>query len=102
MAGCSNRTADKPAEEKKAELDPVQAKKQKTAAHNALESGKHAKAIEAGERSVALDPTDAEAWLILGVAYQEKGNKEEAKRCFKSCLTEGKRGPKGECAMMAH
>ncbi len=93
---------DKPAEEKKAELDPVQAKKQKTAAHNALESGKHAKAIEAGERSVALDPTDAEAWLILGVAYQEKGNKEEAKRCFKSCLTEGKRGPKGECAMMAH
>ncbi len=93
---------EKPVEEQRIELDPVQAKKEKNVAHNALEAGKHAKAIEAGERSVALDPTDAEAWLILGVAYQEKGKKEDAKRCFKSCLTEGKRGPKGECAMMAH
>jgi tetratricopeptide (TPR) repeat protein len=98
----------KPAEEvkkveepKKLELDPVQAKKEKNASRNALEAGKNVKAIEAGERSVALDPTDAEAWLILGAAYQTKGNNAEAKRCFKSCLTEGKRGPKGECAAMA-
>ncbi len=88
-------------EQKKPELDPVQAKKEKNASRNALEAGKNVKAIEAGERSVALDPTDAEAWLILGAAYQTKGNNAEAKRCFKSCLTEGKRGPKGECAAMA-
>ncbi len=88
-------------EAKTPELDPVQAKKEKNASRNALEAGKNVKAIEAGERSVALDPTDAEAWLILGAAYQTKGNNAEAKRCFKSCLTEGKRGPKGECAAMA-
>ena len=29
-----------------------------------------AAAIEAGEQSVALDPGDADAWLVLGAAYQ--------------------------------
>ncbi len=36
----------------------------------ALEHSAFKKSIEAGERSVALDPTDAEAWLLLGAAYQ--------------------------------
>jgi hypothetical protein len=84
------------------EPDPKAAAKEKHASQLALERGKAADAIAAGERSVALDPTDAEAWLILGAAYQEKGDSAAARRTFKSCLEQGKRGPKWECAQMPH
>jgi hypothetical protein len=86
--------------EQPSEPDPVQAGKEKTASRIALERGRLAAAIEAGERSVALDPTDGEAWLILGAAYQEKGNAKDARRCYKTCLEQAKRGPRGECAAM--
>jgi len=82
--------------------DPKAAAKEKHASQLALERGKVGEAIEAGERSVALDPSDAEAWLILGAAYQEKGDAANARRSFKSCLSEGKRGPKWECAQFPH
>lgn len=80
--------------------DPEAAKADKKIAQKALERGKLADAIEAGERSVAADPTDSEAWLILGASYQEKGKIAEAKRCYRACIEQGKRGPKGECAAM--
>jgi hypothetical protein len=89
-----------PAETAAGEVDPEQAKKEKTTSRVALERGKLTEAIEAGERSVALDPTDGEAWLILGAAYQTKGNAKEARRCYKACLEQGKRGPRGECSAM--
>jgi tetratricopeptide (TPR) repeat protein len=73
---------------------------EKVTSRKNLERGKLAEAIEAGERSVALDPTDGEAWLLLGASYQEKGNRAEARRCYASCLKEGKRGPLGECRAM--
>jgi Flp pilus assembly protein TadD len=76
------------------------AKEEKVKARTLLERRKIAEAIEAGERSVALDPTDGEAWLILGAAYQEKGNLVEARRAYSSCLKEGKSGPRHECAKM--
>lgn len=82
--------------------DPKEAAKAKRASQAALERGKLADAIEAGEHSVSLDPSDAEAWLILGAAYQEKGDQKNARRSFKSCLEQGKRGPKWECAQMPH
>jgi Flp pilus assembly protein TadD len=65
----------------------------------ALERGRVAVAIAAGERSVALDPGDGEAWLILGAAYQQKGSTADARRCYRACV-EAERGPKGECAAM--
>jgi Flp pilus assembly protein TadD len=86
--------------EQPAELDPAQAAKEKTASRIALERGRLGAAIEAGERSVALDPTDGEAWLILGAAYQEKGNAKDARRCYKTCVEQAKRGPRRECAAM--
>lgn len=73
---------------------------EKNDARRALERGKVADAIAAGERSVALDATDGEAWLLLGAAYQEKGNNAEARRCYTACIKEGKRGPVGECRAM--
>lgn len=82
------------------EQDPKAALEAKKESQRALERGKTDDAVEAGKRAVALDPEDGEAWLILGAAYQEKGQLHEAHAAYKSCLTEGKRGPKGECAAM--
>jgi hypothetical protein len=76
------------------------AREEKNASRNALERRKLDDAIAAGERSVALDAADGEAWLILGAAYQEKGKLADARRCYAACLKEGKRGPKSECAAM--
>jgi ribonuclease E len=83
-----------------APADGKTALQEKVDARRALERGKTADAIAAGERSVALDATDGEAWLLLGAAYQEKGQMSEARRAYASCLKEGKRGPLGECRAM--
>lgn len=88
---------DKPAV---VELDPKAAAAEKATARRALESGRLAVAITAGERSVALDPTDGEAWLLLGAAQQEKGNLAEARRAYTACVKQGKRGPLSECNAM--
>ncbi len=66
----------------------------------ALEKRKIPEAIEAGERAVALDPTDGEAWLILGASYQEKGDLVNARRCYSACVKQGKSGPRLECQKM--
>jgi hypothetical protein len=99
--------ASEPKTEPKAEAAPAPAAatgkaalQEKQDAQRLLERGKAAAAIEAGERSVAIDPTDGEAWLILGAAYQEKGNLKDARRAFTSCTKEGKRGPISECKAM--
>jgi hypothetical protein len=65
-----------------------------------LEKGAGADAIVAGQRSVELDPTDAEAWLVLGAAYQLVGKGREARSAFYSCTKLAKRGPVGECSAL--
>jgi Flp pilus assembly protein TadD len=65
-----------------------------------LDRGAFPRAIEAGQRSVALDPSDGEAWLLLGAAYQATGRKGDAKRSFSACISQGKRGPIGDCKSM--
>jgi hypothetical protein len=54
-------------------------------------------AIAAGAQSVELDLTDAEAWLILGAAYQLAGKGAEARSAFYGCSKLAKRGDVGEC-----
>jgi hypothetical protein len=76
------------------------AKEEKAACKKALNLGKVKDAIAAGERSVAIDPTDGEAWLLLGASYQEAGKLAEARRCYTACVKEGKTGPRNECAKM--
>lgn len=78
------------------------AKEEKAKAKAALDKGKVADAIEAGERAVALDETDSEAWLLLGAAYQEKGDLPEMRRAYKSCLEKGTKDKfQRECRMFA-
>ena len=81
-------------------LDPDAARREKRAAQRALEMGRAAAAIESGEKSVSLDPSDGEAWLVLGAAYLERGQATDARRCFRACMTEASRGPKWECGAM--
>jgi Flp pilus assembly protein TadD len=69
-------------------------------ARNALEHGKTADAIEAAARSVKVDPTDAEAWLLLGAANQEAGHSAEAHAAFVSCTKEAKTGNVAECGAL--
>ena len=78
----------------------VDAKAEKRAAQRSLESGKVALAIEHATASVQADETDAEAWLLLGASYQEKGQIAKARESFSSCMKLAKHGPKGECAAM--
>ncbi len=77
------------------------AAKERESSRFALERGDLGAAVSAGERSVALDPTDGEAWLVLGAAYQARGDVGEAKRCYRACVERGTRGPKSECRAMA-
>jgi hypothetical protein len=85
-----------------AEVDPVAAREAKRASQRSLDRGDAKASIEAGEQSVALDPSDAEAWLILGAAYQARGAYSEGRRCFSTCARVAKRGPRGECGALAH
>ena len=77
------------------------AAKAREASRFALERGNLGTAVAAGERSVALDPSDGEAWLVLGAAYQARGELAQAKRCYRLCVEQGTRGPKAECRAMA-
>ncbi len=79
---------------------PKTAYQEKISAKAALERGSNGAAIAAGERSVALDPSDGEAWLVLGGAYQAMGNNGQAKRCYNACVSQGKKGPISDCRDM--
>jgi tetratricopeptide (TPR) repeat protein len=76
------------------------AQQEKRDAQILLDRGAFGRAAEAGERSVRLDPSDGEAWLLLGASYQSMGRAGDAKRAFNSCLSQGKKGPLGECKAM--
>jgi len=90
----SERLVDAP------ESDRDVARHAKRESQRALELGHVPDAIALGEKSVGVDPTDREAWLILGAAYQHANDQGNARRCFQACLTQGKRGATWECAAM--
>jgi tetratricopeptide (TPR) repeat protein len=69
-------------------------------ARKALERGKFEEAISAALRSTAIDPTDADAWLLLGAAYQESGKGADARVAYGSCAKEAKKGAVRECQLM--
>ena len=79
------------------DVSPRAAADAKRDSQRAIDRGQVAAAIEAGEESVALDPTDADAWLVLGAAYQMKGRHADARRCFETCAEQARRGGRWEC-----
>ena len=102
-AAAADAKATEETADKKDDLPPEKPKnawQEKQAAKAALERGSNSVAIQAGERSVALDPSDGEAWLVLGGAYQAMGNNAQAKRCYNACVSQGKKGPISDCKDM--
>ncbi len=69
-------------------------------ARNLLEHGKAKDAVEAATRSITVDPTDAEAWLLLGAAQQEAGHPADAHASFLACTKQAKAGNVSECGAM--
>jgi TPR repeat len=87
-----------PAQAAQTSKDDVRAAAEaKRRSQRALERGHLSAAVEAGQQSIALDPTDADAWLILGAAYQKQGHYAQARRCFSRCSKRARRGARGEC-----
>lgn len=64
-------------------------KEEKAKVKAALDKNKLTDAIEAGQRAVTIDETDSEAWLLLGAAYQAKGELKQAQVAYKSCMEKG-------------
>lgn len=89
-----------PASPEAAAADPRAAREARESARRALERGALERARAEGIRSIELDPTDAESWLVLGASEMEAGNHAEARATFLACTNLATRGPRGECAAM--
>jgi hypothetical protein len=76
------------------------AKEEREDARRLLEKGKTQDAIMAALRSTSLDPEDADAWLLLGGAYQTAGKSADARAAYSSCAKQAKRGELRECRLM--
>ena len=81
-------------------IDPVAALASRERARAALSKGDVASAVTLGTESVELDPTDAEAWLVLGAAEMAAGQHGPARSTFTACTKVATRGPRHECGQM--
>jgi Flp pilus assembly protein TadD len=72
----------------------------KDAARKALEAGKAKDAVAAAQRATANDPTDADAWLLLGAAQSELGNTVAARAGYRACVKSARHGAVRECSAM--
>ena len=69
-------------------------------AQRALDRGRATTAIELATRATELDPTNAEAWLTLGAAYDTQGNRAKARGAYRACVDRGKGASRAECRAM--
>jgi Flp pilus assembly protein TadD len=83
-----------------APVDTAAARERRELARRALERGDARRAAVLGIESVELDPTDAEAWLVLGAAEMASGEHGQARSTFTACTKVATRGPRHECAQM--
>jgi CheY-like chemotaxis protein len=66
-------------------------------AQRQLERGNAPRAIELARRATVADPSNAEAWLTLGAAYDAAGHRGQARAAYRSCIDNGKGGRVSEC-----
>jgi hypothetical protein len=76
------------------------AKEEKADAERFLEKNRLGDAINSALRATSLDPEDADAWLLLGAAYQAAGKQADARLAYSECSKEAKRGEVRECRLM--
>ena len=92
--------APPPAPETETKPDPARALALREVARTALSRGAVDTAIERGIESVEADPSDAEAWLVLGAAQMAKGQNAESRSTFVTCTKMATHGPRNECSQM--
>lgn len=74
------------ADENVSDVDPALAVTLAKRAQIKLETRQVDDAIELGEQAVSHDAKNANAWIVLGAAYQQKGDLTSATRCYKMCV----------------
>jgi len=57
-------------------------------------------AAELAERASALDPSNALAWVVLGAARQNRGDRQGARQAYRNCVKLGKGRFVSECRAM--
>jgi Tfp pilus assembly protein PilF len=57
-------------------------------------------AADLAERATAIDPSNALAWVVLGAARQERGDRQGAHQAYRNCAKLGKGHYVSECKSM--
>ncbi len=70
-------------------------------ASRALSRGATARAVELSRQAVAANPSNADAWLTLGAAYQASGNLGAAHDAYRSCVAQAHTANVSECRFLA-
>jgi len=70
-------------------------------ASRALAKGDTPRAITLARQAVAGNPSDADAWLTLGAAYQASGNGAAARDAYKNCVVQAHSANVNECRMLS-
>jgi Flp pilus assembly protein TadD len=66
-------------------------------AQAALEKGSAIRAIELARKATQNDPSNAEAWLTLGAAYDAAGSHGQARTAYKNCAEHASGPSVAEC-----
>jgi CheY-like chemotaxis protein len=70
-------------------------------ASRALAKGDTPRAITLARQAVGGDPSNADAWLTLGAAYQASGDPAAARDAYRSCVTQAHSANVNECRMLS-
>jgi CheY-like chemotaxis protein len=70
-------------------------------ASRAMRKGDRQLAVDLARQAVAQNPSNADAWLTLGAAYQSSGNGGAAKDAYRSCTKQAHSGNLNECYVLA-
>jgi Flp pilus assembly protein TadD len=65
-----------------------------------LNQGKNALAESYAQHSADADPTNSEAWIVLGAAQDQLGKKQAAQQAYRNCATKGQGQYVTECKRM--
>ena len=65
-----------------------------------LNAGRNKEAAAYAKRAVEADPSNSEAWIVLGAAQSSLGDRKAARQSYKSCAEQGRGEYVIECKRM--
>ena len=83
-------------------LDPLDIDAYFGLGKTAMEQGKHVSAVMQLDRVVRARPAQIEAWLLLGLAYVETGNCNEARAAWRQALSRDPTNPRANNYINSH